>query len=343
LRGRSGVASRRWSTTSAAAWCAARRSSNAGICSSRGTTCSPRCTRNGSRASHLAVIQGANHNYFNRSWTTADGTPTISRDSQEELANHFATTFFSAYLMRQQGYLEILSGKSAHPTYAVVVTSDQPRRVMNLPIDTAENEPHTELVNSLGLPNVVSDGATLVEESLRFHRDSMPIEGTEEVEYGDTNTYYQDTRGMRVTWSNTMGKITVNVGDLDVSGFEYLGMRVGQRFRPTANLNLPGFQDFGIALRDTGGVMSAKVEMDATAQAIRPPDDVGLFTKSTMQSVRLSLRELATQVDLRHLAAIELRFDVPKFTGEEVVPSQGELIFDDLEFYGQERTTPEQP
>jgi hypothetical protein len=158
--------------------------------------------------------------------------------------------------------------------------------------------------------------------------------------YGDTNTYYHGTSGLRISWKDGKGQLTFTVGDLNVSGYEYLSLRAGERFRRTDNQNL-GYQDFGIRLRDTAGNVTAKVSVNGIAQALALPDDIGVFTKSVMRSIRLPLRELATQVDLRHLAAVELHFDVNTLLTDGR-PLQGEIIFDDLELLGLDLTLPEQ-
>jgi len=280
------------------------------------------------RPRHTIAIYGANHNFFNSTWGS-DGAPTITRPQQETLARAFMTPFFSQHLLGHQAYVELLSGYVVPPSVTAVGTtiqfSDEPLRWVHLTVDDSQDAPAGAATNSLGEPNAGAGTTAFVEESLRYA--ALPLR----------NYYTHGTDGLRASWGGAPASVSFGVGGRSVLFYEYLSFRVAQRFRSTASLNPAGQpQTMSVTLSDTLGHVSPPV----VASLFKPipfTSDVGTYTKSILQTIRIPLRAFTANgspLDLRQLAAVRLAFDQ--------TPA-GELIFDDVEFLGLDLSESEIP
>ena len=291
------------------------------------------------RPRHMITIYGGNHNFFNQRWDPEDGSPsgdaTIERSEQEELTKVFVTSFFSDYLLDQQAYVEMFSGYVVPPSVSSVGTTllygDQPERWAHLTIDDSEDYyPRGAETNSLGEPNSSSGLVDLVEESLRYQSEPP-------------NYYTHDTRGLMVAWISSgasIASITFGIGDRSVLYYDFLNFRVGQRFRERSRSNLVHLnpvdspQDFSVTISDALDHTSPPI-LVSTFTSIPYTDEVGMFTKSIMHTVRIPLRAFTANgspLDLQRVTQVKFTFDQN---------STGELIFDDIEFLGLDVTEPD--
>lgn len=279
----------------------------------------------GVRPRHMIAIYGANHNFFNTTWGT-DGTPTITRTQQETLAKAFITPFFSNNLNNAQAYVEFYSGYVVAPSVSGVGTTvlyaDQPLRWIHRTVDDNQDVPSGAATNSLGLANVSAGTGVFMEESLRYQ--TVPAR----------NYYTHDTDGLRISWSASGATVTFGIGDRSIWAYDYLNFRVGQRFRSTGNLNPVAAQNLAVTLEDLSGNTSPPMIVSLYMK-IPYTDNVGIFTKSIMQTVRIPIRAFAANgspLDLRHVTQVILTFDQT---------ATGELIIDDVEFLGLDISEPE--
>jgi dienelactone hydrolase len=278
------------------------------------------------RPRHMITIHGGNHNFFNSTWGP-DGSPTITRSQQETLAKAFLTPFFSHYLLRQQGYVEMLAGYVVPPSVGsvgtTIVYTDQPLRLVRLTVDDSQTAPPGASTNTLGQPNTNAGLSGLAEESLRYA--TVPAR----------NYYTHGTDGLRMAWNTNAGSLRFGMGDRSVRSYEYLGFRVGQRFRASGNLNpLNTSQTFSITISDALGHTSPPVVISLFAP-LPYTDNVGTYTKSVMQAIRVPLRAFTANgspLDLRRVSQIRFALDQN---------ASGELIVDDLELLGLDLTEPE--
>jgi hypothetical protein len=285
-----------------------------------------------SRPRHMITIYGANHNFFNQTWPDQDflseTSPTITRAQQETLTTVFITAFFNNYLLGQQAYVELFSGYVVPPSVSAVGTtvlySDQPERLTHLTIDDSQDIPVGEGTNSLGEANWSSGVSDFMEESLRHQI------------VGEEKHYVHDTDGLRVAWTSKGASITFGIGDRNVLPYDFLNFRVAQRFRESGNLNpANSSQDVVVTISDALGHSSPPVWARVFTRVLYP-DDIGPFTKSIMQTVRLPLRAFTANgsvLDLRRLTKVTFTF--PQSTGE--------LIIDDIEFLGLDHSRPDNP
>jgi hypothetical protein len=220
-----------------------------------------------------------------------------------------------------------------------VLYSHQPKRLIHLTIDDHEDSPVGWSSNSIGGVNT-QPGVTAVEEELRYRAKPS------------RNYYAHDTRGQRVTWSPPKtisagaagltqpakaGIVALGLNRLNAARFEYLSLRVGQRYRAQGNKN-PANQPQSLSVRlvDTDGHASPLIFVDTyvpihTTSAASLPK----WIKSIMQTVRIPLRAFTangSRLDLGKLSRVELVFNrVPL----------GELIIDDVELLGLDVSRPE--
>ena len=271
-----------------------------------------------SRPRHQVEIDGANHNFFNTTWGE-ESDPTITRAQQQELTKALVTPFFSDLLLGQQAYVELLSGvlqpESVTDVGTVVRYSDQPQRWTHFTVDDSQDVPAGAESNSLGEANTSASLSAFVEESLRY--EIVPTR----------NDYTQDTDGLRAGWDAAGASLSFGVGRRDVSWFDFLSFRVGQRYRSSDDLNRGGAQDLSVSLVDSSGASSPPIRV-STYVALHPVDAVGINTRSAMQTVRVPLRAFTANgsaLNLSRLATIRFDFDQS---------ASGELIIDDVEFLG---------
>ena len=278
----------------------------------------------GVRPRHLVNIHGANHNFFNTTWGS-DGSPTITRAEQETLAKALVTPFFSNHLFDQQAYVELLSGfcdpTSVTSVGTIVQFSDQPGRWVQWTLDDGQDLPATPSKNSFGEDNSAGGLSNFTEESLRYR--TVP----------SRNYYTHDTDGLRVAWTSSGGNLGLQTGGRNVRLYDFLSFRVGQRYRTSGHLN-SGNQDFSVSLYDTHDSSSPRILVSNYA-TLYPVDNVGTYTKSAMQTVRIPLRAFTANgspLDLSSLAGVKFEFDQR---------ATGELLIDDVEFLGLDLTEPD--
>jgi len=278
------------------------------------------------RPRHMIAIYGANHNFFNETWGS-DDSPTITRSQQETLAKAFITSFFSNHLFDQQAYVEMFSGYVIPPSVSAVGTtvlySDQPQRWIHLTVDDSQDTPSDVGINSLNQTNGSIGVSAFVEESLRYQTDPT------------RNYYTHDTDGLRVAWNSTGTSVTFEIGNRQLWFYDFLNFRVGQRFRSSGNLNqINTPQDLSVTISDALGHTSPTVVVSVFTPILYT-DNVGTYTKSIMQTVRIPLRAFTangSHLDLWHVDKVRFNFNQ---TGT------GELIIDDVEFLGLDISEPD--
>lgn len=285
------------------------------------------------RPKHFINIVGANHTQF--STVPNSDYPllipvTLSADYQRALTKAYVTAFLASYLKGVQAYSELFDFYRAPPSvYSVrqnLVFSYQPKSGIGEVIDNAQDAPGSATTNSLHLANHPAHLTVFVQESLR--KQISPC-----------NFYVQDSDGIRLAWDRGhTSSITFDIGDRDIRGFEFLNIRVGQRFRTTANPNPVGrSQRFNVILSDTEGHRSYPIRSELYGE-IRYPDDIGdggtlcNGTKSVLQTIRIPVRVFSANnspLNQHHVASVTFEFHPV---------SSGELIFDDIEFIGLDLT-----
>jgi hypothetical protein len=263
----------------------------------------------------LLWVIGANHNYFNSVWLFIDGSPTIPRAAQENVARVYIGALAQATLLGRTEYLALL--RDYHVAWnldwippAIKLTSQyqDPRRIF---VDhyehlnaTAPSPPVTGTIAWAGLNATELDlGATI----------GSPGWGG----------WLQETHAVKVVWTATGGRYTINISPntLTADVQQHLVLRCGQT---TDIQNQVGaMKDFTVTLGD--GVTSFTTTVSEYQQLHYPAQLAGGGSsyRVVMQTVRVPLQVFANAgVNVSNLQKIELAFDVtPK----------GSLLIDDIQ------------
>jgi hypothetical protein len=270
-------------------------------------------TRDASGFKSLLWLIGGNHNYFNSVWA-GEGSPTITRTEQENVAKVYIGAIAQATLLNRPAYLDMMRnhteawGNGWIPSGIELVSQYQDQR--RLFIDHYEHaipaQPSPPVIGTITAADMTAS--------------EMSLNGSA---WGDT---YQETNGVKLSWTAAGGRYTIQVtGGLVIGYHQYLVVRTGQSDddENTAGID----QDFSITLID--GVHSYTVKASDYARLPYPSQLHPGILRSVMQTLRIPLRRFADHnVDLASVQQIVLAFDEPQIGTSTVA---GSLYLDDIQ------------
>lgn len=264
----------------------------------------------------LLWIYGANHNFFNSVWSQ-DGSPTLSRAEQENVAKVYISALAQGILLNRSQYLNALK-------------------------DIQLSKQLGWIPNTITLVSQYQDPQRLFiahyEEDSNSTTLSPPVQGSIDISnisvselflnQGAFGNVYQQTKGVKAEW-DTSGKryvFNINPGGLPTGNLHLLVLRTGQS-NDLKNL-VDKFQNFTIAVSDGTHSYSVKA---ANITPLPYPALLGSrgIRRSVMQTLRIPLQIFAEQgVDVRNIQQIIFLFDEP-IIGTSTY--KGSLYFDEIQ------------
>ncbi len=243
----------------------------------------------------LLWIYGANHNYFNSTWNS-EGSPTISRTEQQNVAKVMIGSMAYGLLLNKSGYLNSLKNHLFASTWLpateyVSEYQDEERLFIN---HYEEDQDMTTLSPPVTGNN---DWDLALSDEISFNSNS-------------TADLYQETNGLRIKWNSSgdyymMDNIEFPNG-LGPESFQNLSLRVGQSVE-SENPD-GGIQNYTIIIRDNYS-SSASFEVSDFVPLLYPDDGVS-SVKTVMQTLRIPISNIRSQgVDISSLASITFQFN----------------------------------
>lgn len=270
----------------------------------------------GSGYKALAWVYGANHNYFNESWSAEayeSGHEPISRSDQEAIAEVYIGAIAEAMLLDQIRYIELLKdhefGNGWFPD-TEIVSQFQPRvrRFIN-------HYEEDDTVSTLSSPNSGSNTYNGISVS------EMELNDNDNIAF---NVLFQKTDGVEASWASSGGYYLMSFSTaIDATDFDCLSFRVGQVVH--TNNTVDTDQDFTIQITD-GSSGTASFTVSSVSQILYP--DIRAWSsyarEMVMQSVRIPLSLIeADGVDTTDITSI-------KFVMDQT--SSGRIYFDEIQF-----------
>lgn len=261
----------------------------------------------------LLWLIGGNHNYFNSVWN-GEGSPTITRAEQENVARVYIGAIAQAMLLNRPAYLDMVRNHTEAWDNgwipAGIELISQYQDYCRLFIDHYEHAVSTQPSPPV-IGSIVAAGLTAAE---------MSFNGSA---YANT---YQETNGLKLNWTEAGGRYTIQVtGGLDIGYHQYIVVRTGQSDSPENTIGVD--QDFTITLTD--GVHSYTVKASEYVRLPYPSELYNGTLRSVMQTLRIPLRRFADHnVNLASIQQIVLAFDEPQIGTSTVA---GSLYFDDIQ------------
>ena len=280
------------------------------------------------------LVLGANHNFFNRTWTPGTGAedfnPGSSDDSsgtdvhcspttgkrvtaagQRYIANGYINAFLRKHLLGATQFEAVLKGDlalPAPPTNGAVMVGYIPgahdRKEINSVLSSS-----ARTVNELGgAVTVTCNGAACPATSPLF---SASVCTTAACRSNSGTLIQRSTHfgsggslnALRLGWTNTGGRIANTLPDLDrdVSNFRTLQLRVAQlpySTPPTSETS----QDFSVVLRGTDGRESSVRAQNVSTELYYPP---GGRKGIVMNTLRVPMSSFSN-VNFSNIASIDL-------------------------------------
>jgi hypothetical protein len=245
----------------------------------------------------LLWIHGANHNQFNEQWTGQDGSPTISRNLQENIAKYYATAIAYAELYGcDYGLSAFRDNRFAtnfFPNIELVTQyQDATRRLIN---HYDDDEDKTTLSDPHDGTNTWS--CSLSEIDFLNYVQAFGHPGT------DTN------RAACMQW-NTTGKVyTVDLADpLDAGPYNVLSCRIAQYFAQD--------NDIKTSIEVSDGVTAEEFDLSDYVTVRYPTNTLYGGERVVMQTVRIPLIDIMEAgVDIHSIKRIKLKFSHPTPSG----------------------------
>ncbi len=199
-------------------------------------------------------------------------------------------------------------------------------------IDTFQTQTATTTSSCGG---AVTSTVTNISEALARDTDSSYTWSTSNPHNGSVRTTSTDTQRM-VAWDwNAARQMEWAIPSAlqDVSGKDFVEVRVGQGTRHPNTVTLNGGATFSIVLRDASGT-ETRVSSTAQGEAVNRPyqrtgSGTGAGWQNELRTIRLRLRDFqtgGTAIDLAHLVAVRLE------VGGTAGSSTGRFVIDDLQF-----------
>ncbi len=278
----------------------------------------------------LAIIYGANHNFFNTIWTPAAdlgspnpwagasddgfGTNPMSAADQRQAALSTIAAFFRRHLQGFEPYKEVLTGRyepSPVQNDRIFWTYQDGDRIA---VDSFEDMPSNPALNSLGGVNTLTSFATAAET----HLNSDSTDYTLPVGFPSDTLYNHDTIGIKLNWATPATfdlALQSGGGSFDASAFTHLNVRAGKRGATGADVNLI------VNVQDSNGTSA---NFDMQSEQWDPIPAQYRANNAMMTGVRIPLRaftQFNSGVDLAQLTEINI-----------TVNGSDEVAIDGIEF-----------
>lgn len=277
-------------------------------------------------------IEGANHNFFNSSWTKNDATDGASgplippiggalttRPYQENLLTSYALAW-----IWQGPHLEYFSrpaNKFRPDSLGTTVLYNQFHQPSGIKVldDFETNIDAGQAGTSSSGGSVGSAGMTVTNLDKNLNSPAV-------------DHYYQATRGAELAWDRTNGldyyEQNTIAGTRDASGLNFLSFRIGSHYQQVLT------QSFTVELTDTTGKVAYINSAELTPIASPYPANatglgvagLGDISKMEFQTFRFNLQVLQLggyELDLTNLGTVRLIFDQT---------DNGKMAIDDIEF-----------
>jgi hypothetical protein len=285
---------------------------------------------------HVFLVMGANHNFFNTTWTPAtfgagatddfpQGTPggmgdpacgpagRLTDAQQRAVGLAYLSAFFRAYVGGENEFLPLLRGDDGVPqsaSPAVVRISYHAPDGMRLDIDRMLDQ--TSLAtNTLGGAVSAAQFSTADMCGGAAPEPSQCIPGADAASVPhDAPSWKSGTPGLsqlHLAWNmpGALYRSELPAGARDLSAFQFLSFRAGVQF----DLGNPSGVDLDCTVRVTDGAgVSGEVRASDLSSALKyPPGSAGGLPKSVLTDVRVPLELFS--VDTTDLRTIELVFN----------------------------------
>jgi len=270
-------------------------------------------TRDANGLKSLLWLIGGNHNYFNSVWA-GEGSPTIIRAEQENVAKVYIGAIAQTALLNRPAYLNMVRDHKEAWNNGWIPGSielvSQYQDPCRLFIDHYEH----------ATPAQPSPPVTGTLTAASMSAAEMSLNGSA------TNDIYQETNGVKLTWTASGGRYTVQMtGGLATGHHQYLVVRTGQSDDAENTVGVD--QEFNITLTD--GAHSHTVKSSDYVRLPYPAELYNGTRRAVMQTLRIPLRHFADHnVDLAAIQQIVLAFDEPQIGTSTV---SGSLYLDDIQ------------
>jgi hypothetical protein len=260
----------------------------------------------------LLWIHRANHNYFNSVWSQ-ESENTLQRPQQEQIAKIYISALAQAVLQGKLEYMDLLRNHRFGVEAGWLPT--------NVDLVSQYQDPHRQFIQ-----HFEESGSNLVV--------SAPVTGSVNISSlnarkqsflgSPMGTLYQETQGLRLEWSSSMGayQIKLEPDILKSESYKFLVFRVGQSTE--GNNSVGKNQDFTIEIGD--GVKLVSLTASSINKIIYPDQFFTprfLISRIVMQTFRIPLEYLQSEgLNIKSLTEIRLVFNL--------VPS-GVLYLDELQ------------
>ncbi|HEX4879660.1 MAG TPA: hypothetical protein VFV39_07445 [Limnobacter sp.] len=268
------------------------------------------------------VTMGSNHNYFNTVWTSDDwaitnpgnddpfcGTNAASnqRDTPSEqraLGQFFMASFFRYFVGGEQAFAHYWNGRAEVPQQACPGGAGPCEHRHHLSITPKASD--RLVVNSFGESAALrlnALGGMVSQTGLSTYQICDP--DTEGVGCPSASTF-SITPQLAVAWDRP-ARIRNAFPELDASQYDLISLRVAVS---TLNMDKSRDSGFSVVLEDSAGKTFVFKSDDFSKSLYNPPGNPegGGARKTLLNGVDFPLRAVSG-IDLRRLAAIEVRFD----------------------------------
>ncbi|HEX8072369.1 MAG TPA: hypothetical protein VF546_20655 [Pyrinomonadaceae bacterium] len=293
-------------------------------------------------AKHTIQVMGANHNYYNTTWTpgffgagTSDDWGAVSGGSTDAqcgtgAGNHrltsaqqrgtglaYMSAFFRVYVGGETQFTPILTG--AAPPPASAQTTDL-HVSYHAPSSSAKRLDVNRLLDATNLTTNTLGGAT-TQVGLTPHdlcggnspqpQHCLPSTQSTNRQPHTTPSARSSLRGLSQLRTGFTGggasyTNTLPTGTNNVSAYEAVQFRVSVNFADTRNAVAP--QNFSVVLVDGTGAQASVRVGDASTALFYPPGSVGPVPKVLLNTVRIPLTSF-TGVNLTDIRSVQFRFD----------------------------------
>ena len=301
---------------------------------------------------YLAILDGGNHNFFNRYWDpdefdagakddnlSYDATWQLSGDAQRQAAAEWLAAFYRHHLFDEQRWQELLIGEESLPSGAACRISWQPAASQRRLINSGRQLSHKQH-NELG--GAVSTDGSLTTDMIGGgypQPDHLLVDHhtTREVHWSGDQPFFRAAPGLRqhlLNWSSNDGvwANSIPASDGDWRSASHLLFRLGVNFEDDANTD-GQMQDLTVRLIDADGDHSDVRLRDHSSAGIWP---IGTDLTSKLPSYRNHMPRLLlyqarvplsafSDVALAQIRHLELRFDRR---------ASGEIVLTDLALGG---------
>jgi hypothetical protein len=279
----------------------------------------------------MAFVYGACHDRFNIVWgdsdlyfgelTATDQAAVVSAATHQAIAKGYMAGFFRQHLLAEAKFGGIFRGEwvpaavsASAPTMKIYTQYE------DTVVRTVDNFEGAHSATSWQTSTIDATAGAVTASGLPV----SPIE--DELRNVDAHSPHL-TGGLVLRW-DTLGdaiEFRVPAGQRDVSGFQALSFRVGQRVNSASN-PVGQAQDLRVVLTDGGG-HSREIRVSKIAEIPAPfVRGTDYYTKSAMNTIRIPLGTFhihclnVDQVDLTDVVSLAFRFS-EKATGELEIDS----------------------